>query len=165
VNRVATIADGAGHVDVYVATASGVVTGTVGDLTSDLGRIDDSIQRNVVPVAVTATTHSATAVPVAVTWELWVLATSRSDADLKAAVNAALLAFLSTRPVGGDLLPGEGVGRIYITALESTVGGAVAGTLRVAVTLPVADVDLTATQAAVYATPTGTIHQVSEGTL
>jgi hypothetical protein len=164
VTRVRSIADGSGNVDVYLATPSGGVTGTSGDPTTALGAVHEKIQRNVVPLAVRERTHTATALPIAVTYEYWLLATTGlADADIEAAIAARLGTFMAARPIGGDLLPGETVGRVYVSAIEGAIASTFpAQTLRVSVTLPVADVDCATTEVPVLDTVTGTVHQVSE---
>lgn len=149
VTRVRTVPDGVGGVDVYLATPSGGVPGTVGDLASDLGLIDDALQRQVVPLAITCRTHSAGTVPVAVTYELWISSTNtRTDEQLQADVTAALTTFLGDRPIGGDVIA-PSAGKVYVSALQTVIGAAVTGTLKVAVTVPAADVAVGTTAAPV----------------
>lgn len=166
VTRVRTIPDGIGGIDLYLATATGGVTGSVGDTTTDLGKIDDDEQRQVVPRGITLRTHTATTASIAVTYELWIpLTDTRSDQQIKDAVTAALLAFVSTRDIGGDVIPSS-TGKVYLTALEGVVGSAIAGTKKWAVTVPSGDTAITTTQAPVLGSVTCTaIHRIAGSAL
>lgn len=162
VTRVRTIPDGIGGLDLYVATATGAVSGTVGDTSTDLGKIDDDIQTQVVPRGITCRTHTASALAIAYTYELWISDTyAGTDAQAEALVDAAVLDFLSTRPIGGDVIS-PATGKVYLTALEDVIGSAVPGTLKRAVTLPAGDTSVSTTQAPVAGTGTLTaIHRVA----
>src|SRR3990172_50200 len=93
VTRGKSVADGIGGVDVYCADADGVVTGTVGDLGTDLGVIDEAIQTQVVPLGITARVHTAVANTIAVTYELWLRdTTGLTDDEIGDLVDAALTA-------------------------------------------------------------------------
>lgn len=159
VSRVRTVPDGVGGIDLYVATPSGGVSGSVGPSVGDLGVIDDAIQARTVPRAVTNRTHSATTLAIGTTYELWIPSTNtQTDAQILAAVDAALLAFISSRDIGGDMIGG---GFVFKTALEDVVGAVVVGTKKRAVTVPAADVAIGATQAPIMAANTCTaIHRV-----
>jgi phage-related baseplate assembly protein len=165
VTRVKTIADGIGGLDIYVADASGTLTGTVGDLTSKLGVVDDDIQTQVAPQAITARTHSASAHTIAVTYELWIARSSMLDADVEAAVALQLTKWLAASPIGGyDVGAG---GKIYVSALEAVIGATEGiNVIRVAVTLPAADVSISSTQAPVLGTVIVTaLHQIDLGVI
>lgn len=173
VTRVRTVADGVGGVDVYVANDSGSLDGSIGDTSTALGAVDDAIQRQVAPLAITATTTPATPVAIAVTYELWVRDTSGlSDAEIQARVGDALALFMSQQPIGGSVLPGEPTGRVYRTAIEAAIDGAMREIdadpeflLRRSVTLPAGDTDLAIDEAPTLDTVTPTIHQVATGTV
>lgn len=167
VTRVRVVADGFGNVDVYLADADGGIAGSVGDLTTPLGAADDAIQRNAVPECVTETTHAASAHSVAVTYEYWLDdTTGQTDGQIEAAVAAALAAFMAARPIGGDQIVGESTGRVYKSAIEGAIAATFPGsTIRVSVTLPAADVDVTATQVPTLGAVSGTVHQEAEGGL
>lgn len=154
VTRVRLIADGNGLVDVYVATANGDVPGTVGDLTSPLGIINNDIQTQVVPEAVTAVTHSATPVTIGVTYEVWVRDTiSRSEVQLNDDIESAVGDYLGRVPIGGDRIVGESTGRVYLSAIKGVIADEIKGDeittplVKLIVTSPAADTDLAATEA------------------
>lgn len=154
--RTTTTADGVGGVTVYVATSTGTVD------PGDLPYINDAIRRNVEPHAVTATAVSATALVVAVTYELWVRdTTTLSDTQINDAVTQRLIEFMTTRPIGGDVVSPD-PGRVYKTAIESIVGNTVPDTVRVAITAPASDVSVTIGQCPVLGSITQTaVHRVA----
>jgi phage-related baseplate assembly protein len=167
VTRVLAVADGVGGVDVYVATASGGLTGTVGDLSTDLGCVDEAIQTQCVPLAITGRVHSATPLSVPVTYELWLRdGSGLTDPLVQDAVDAALLAFVTEQPIGGVVVP-PAAGKIYVSALEVVIGGAVPGEIvRVVVTVPAADVVVAVTECPMLGTVLCSgIHQVASGVL
>ncbi len=159
VTRVTTIPDGEGNVTVIVATASGPVTGTVGDTSTPLGAVDETIQTQAVPLAVTATTTSATTKPISVTYEAFVRTTvGLTSAELLTNIALALSTYISQQPIGGSRkVPGGGF--VFTTALESVIGEAV-GTKQlvdVDLALPTGDVVIGTTEAPVAAFISGTI--------
>lgn len=165
VTRVRVIADGNGSVTVYVATASGTITGTAGDPATDLGAVNDAIQKKCAPLGVTATLVAATAKTIAPTYQLWVQNTSGlTDDQIKTAVATALTNYLATIPIGG-LNTAGGYGFVYFTALESVIGGAnpTAPTVRVLLTVPAADVTIAVSEAPVLGAVVATVTQVSGG--
>ena len=165
VTRVRAVADGTGLVDVYVATATGRITGTAGDPTTDLGAVNLAIQTQVVPLSVTATVQSATPIQIDVTYELWIRDTSGlTDALVESAVEDALLAYITDQPIGGVIVS-PAAGKIYVSALETVIGAAVPGVIvKVAVTLPAADVTLALSECPMLGDIIVTgIHQVSGG--
>lgn len=165
VTRVAAVADGEGHVDVYVASASGAVPGDSEDEGTDLGAVALAIRSQVEPLAVEARIYSAAELSIAVTYEAWVPASSLSDEQLEDAVELALAAWLARVPIGGQVLPGE-PGRVYVSAIQATLSAALADAtgepaIRVEVTVPAADVSVSSSQAPALGTVTPTTHQVS----
>jgi len=163
VTRVRVVPDGTGTVDVYVASASGAIAGTIGDTTTALGAVDDAIQTNVVPLCVTANIASVTTVSMPVTYEIWVRSTiGLTGAEVQTAISDALTSFVSTHPIGGEIISGSGY--VYVDAIkaciaESLPAGAV---VKLTITAPAADVALTASQVATLGTVTPTaVHFVS----
>jgi hypothetical protein len=162
VTRVRSIPDGLGDVDVYVSSASGALTGSLGDPTSDLGKVDDDMQKLAVPLAVTLTTHNASNHSIDVVYEIWVSDVgSLSDAQIESDIEARLTAFMASRPIGGDILPGETTGRVYLSAIEAVIGASTE-TLKVVISVPAGDVDIAATEAPVLGTVDAFVHQVTE---
>jgi len=165
VTRVKTIPDGVGGVDVYVADKTGTFTGTIGDPTTPLGAVDEAIQSQCAPLAITARTHAATPHVIHITYELWVRRTSLSNAQIIANVSKQLTDWLATAPIGGfDVGAG---GKIFLGGIRTVIGATeLVDVIDVAVTVPAADVSIGATEAPVLGTPTVTaIHQVDVGVL
>ena len=163
VTRVTTVPDGSGNVAVYVADAAGSLSGTVGDTTTPLGAVDESIQLLAVPLAVTATTISATPLAVPVTYEIWVRASSGlTVVEHQDAIAAALAAFMSTQAIGGSRkVPGGGF--VFHQAIESVIGSTVGAAYLIdkTVTVPAADTAVAATEAPALSTLTPTVNLVS----
>lgn len=128
-------------------------------LQGDLDLIDKSIQANAVPLAVTATTQSATPQTQAVTYTAYVPASSGlTAAQVTTAVAAALTAYIATFPIGGitaatpNLLPAADVWSVIWSALPrgSTV----------ALATPAADVAVGGIAILSLGTITGTVNFV-----
>lgn len=161
VTRTRTLKDGFGSVTLVVASATGPITGTLGDLTTDLGAIDEAIQQNAAPLAVTAHTESAVAVLTPVTYELWAYNTSgMSNSQVAALVQARLLEFTPQQPIGGNrLLPEDVTGYVWNDALRAAIASVLPQIFHVVVATP--DVALTATQVMTLGVITATINQVA----
>lgn len=147
--------DGYGNLQLIVANNSGPVTGTVGDTSTDLGAIDDAIQRGAAPLGTNASTVSAQAVGVTPRYKAYCYSTARRTSDeVKTLVNAALLEFFRTQPIGGNTLdPSDVVGFIYADALRACIANALPGEIfHVELIDPSGDIALTANQVAVFAT-------------
>lgn len=171
VNRVKVNATSStGEVVCVVATASGVVTGTVGTPGDDLDYVNIAVQTKAVPLGIAGcTVVSAAAVSVAATFELWCYDTGLEDTVLEAYAKAALDKHITTRPIGGD------DGYVYVDMLIAALRGMRSDSIddatakaisdkiyKVVVTLPAADVALTSTQVATAGTHTCTgVHQVA----
>jgi len=134
---------GDGSLTVLVATASGAVPGTIGDTSTDLGKVDDDIQKKAVPEGVgPVTITSATEHAVPVTCRVYVDATAGATAtEVQAAIQSALSASFRMTAIGGLILPPSG-GKLYRNTLLGLIEGAHAAILKGDVTLPAGDVDL-----------------------
>jgi len=163
VTRVTVTPDGAGTVDVAVADGAGSLTGTVGDLSTPLGAVDEAIQTQVVPLGVTAIVASAVAASIAITYEVWAKSTiGLTDAQLGDAIDLALTNYLAIIPIGGDEKV-TGAGFVWVDAIRSVIGATVGqeNLIDLDVTLPVADVAIASNGAPVAGTLTRTINIVS----
>jgi phage-related baseplate assembly protein len=160
VTRVRVTNDGYGNVFVYLATASGGVPGTVGDLSTDLGLIDEQLQRMAAPLAVTLHTYTATPVAIPVTYELWLYNASGFTVDqIQEAIAVNLTEFIASQPIGGNVI-GTDPGKIFRTALEACIGAATTTpgvplpSIKVVISVPTDDVALDASQVPVIGTVT-----------
>jgi len=142
-----------GDVAVYVAGPAGPVS------TADLAAATAAILRWATPLTITPLVANAVAVPVPLTYTLWIYrAVNRSDAEVKTAIADAFARMLATQPIGGDVVPPATTGALYRTLVESTVRGVYpADAFRVAVVAPAVDVALANNQVAVAGAVTGTI--------
>lgn len=162
ITRTRTLKDGYGNVTLVVGSATGIVTGTIGDLATDLGAVDEAIQTLAAPLAVTAHTESATAVNQAISYELWAYNTSGlNDAQIALAVQSALAAFTARQPIGGNTLtPADTTGYVWSDAIKAAISGVLPQIFHVAITVPAADVALTLTQVMTLGALTPIVHQV-----
>ena len=143
VTRIKTTADGDGGVEVLVATASGDVPGTEGDPDTDLGAVYVNVEANAVPLGITLTVVSATALSVAVTATVWVReAYSQTDAQIEDACEDALTLLMSEMPIGGDVIS-PAVGKVYRAAIQACIADTIgyANMVTQTLTLPAADVE------------------------
>jgi hypothetical protein len=161
VTRTQNDRDGYGNQYTYVATDSGGVPGTVGDLTTDLGRVDDAIQRWAAPQVVVAHTIGATDVEVAVTYEAWMYNTAPlTAAEAVEHIEAALRAAFAALPVGGASLAPGAPGYVYRDAVLSAIDESVPEIFHVQLTAPSTDRVLAIGQVATLGVVTGVVHLV-----
>ena len=153
VTRVRTIPDGSGGIDVYVATATGGVTGTNVDPSTDLGAVALAIAETCEPLCVDAVVSSAAPTTIAVTYEHWVRGADGARAvDIEALVRAALAEYVSQVPIGGD------GGFVRVSALAAVIGSVRPDTTRVVITVPASDVIVASDHAPVTGAITPTTH-------
>jgi phage-related baseplate assembly protein len=165
VTRARAIPDGYGAIDLYLATASGAVSGTVGDLGTDLGRVDDAMQRASTPLSVELRTHSATTVTVPITYAARITdKTGKTVAEHEADVAARLAAYFPTLAIGGAIIPPDD-GAVLVDGIKGEIAIALGGVLTLDVTLPAADVELTTSQVPILGliTPTITVVPTNPG--
>lgn len=152
VTRIRLDADGAGNIDVYVATATGEVPGTVGDLSTDLGCVALAIQENAVPLGITGNVFSCTTVPVSVVYTVYVYDTVNLDsASILALTDTALGDRVNRLPIGGD------GGFFFLDSIKSCIDNSLPEIYRIQVTSPVADIPLAINEVAILASATGTV--------
>jgi phage-related baseplate assembly protein len=163
VTRVTTIPDGEGRVYVWVANASGTLTGTVGDTTTDLGAVDAAIQEQCVPLAVTAVVDSAVALTIDVTYQVWVRNTTGFTSEqLEEAIATYLATFMASQPINGSRKV-AGQGYVFKQAIEAAIASVVGTTHLIdkSISLPAADVAVDEDEAPVLGTVLGTVTVVS----
>lgn len=146
-----------GQVTVYVASESGVVPGTVGDLSTDLGLVAENIFQNATPMAVTPTIASATGLNVTIAATVYMRASNTlASATVKEKVVEALAAYFETVPIGGTDIGGGGF--LFLDAVIGEIYQAIPGQIaQVIITSPGADVAMTAAQVAVLQSTTADI--------
>lgn len=121
VTRVWPVKDGKGNVYIYLATAIGTVLGDPEDVSTDLGVINDQIQRQVAPLGVTAHTLGATPMPFNVTYRVWMLNTSGFNAaQIAVLIEQALGKYFASVPIGGFIIPGQ-PGRVYHEDIKAAI--------------------------------------------
>jgi phage-related baseplate assembly protein len=147
-----------GDVTVYLRGPSGAVA------EADRLLVEEAIIRWTTPLCITPTVLSVAAVPVAVTYELWVYrSANKTAAEIEEDVEAALEQLLARRPIGGDIVPPAATGKLYVSLIESAIRGTFAQAFRVEVSSP-GDVALANGEVAVLGAVTATIHIVKDPT-
>ncbi len=138
-----------GQVQVYVASSVGPVSGTVGDLTTDLGKVAQNIFLVAMPVAVTVTVNSATSLPVQIRSTVYMRNTNTIlAAEVQTKILERLLAYFQTVPIGGTDIGGGG--KLFLDAIIGEIYNTVPGQVaQVVISVPAGDVAMTASQVAV----------------
>lgn len=157
--RVRTYPDSdTGDVLVYVAGPAGAITSDERD------DAEEAVLAYATPLCITPTVASATAVPVAVTYTLWLYSSvSQTATEVQGAVEEALETMLAARPIGGDIIPPATTGAIYQSMIVSTIRNVYPNhVFRVTVATPAGDTALTNTQVATLGTITATINFVAD---
>ena len=162
VNRVRAKKDGKGNGYFYLATPSGGVAGDAEDISTDLGIINDQIQRQAAPLGFTAHTSSATPYVFSCSYSVWLLNTSAlTDAQLQAKIAAAVGKYLAAIPIGGYVIDGQ-PGRIYLEGVRLAIKASVPEIFHVVLTSPAADVDLAYADAPTLGAMTALAIQVAQ---
>ena len=158
ITRSRTIGEGdTGDVTLYVAGPSGAVS--AGDITA----VTDAVNRLAASLCDTPTVSNTSNVVVAVTYTLWIYAAvGKTEAEITAAVEAALEAMFAARPIGGDIITPGGGGKLYKSLVDSTIRDALpALAFRVSVSAPAGDTALAISEVAALGTVTATINIVA----
>jgi len=164
VTRVATEAVGDGTINVWVATASGEVTGTASNPATDLGAVAEAIYEQAEPLGIEAVVDTATALTVPVTYELWIYTSAGlTESEVEDLVEDALGALLSGTPIGGHYVDPDRY--VYLNDLISTIDAVRPEIFNVDVTSPAADVAVDADEVPVLGTVTATVNLVAGGDL
>lgn len=162
VTRVRVDRDGYGNVFVYVATATGEVTGTVGNLATDLGCVDEAMQQNAAPLCVTLNTYTAAPVSVPITYRAWAYNNSGlTEAQIISTIEARLTSFFAAHPIGGNKAD-TASGKVWKDGISGEIKAALYPYIfHVVVTLPTDDVTLLINQVPQAGTITPTITLVA----
>ena len=158
INRVLITPSGAydGVVTVTVATASGAVSGSLATPGSDLYVANMAMQTQVVCIGPTALLATAGETVQNVNYTVWVQKLNgydpSDDTVVITAINNAIAAWFSERPIGGDILPSTTQGYIFVDTLRGIIQGAVEGVVHATVATPATDTALTYNYVAVLGT-------------
>lgn len=110
-----------GFVAVVIAGPGGAIAGDKDDITTDLGKVHDALQRFATPLCVTTEAVSASPVPVTVDYAAWISSRENlTGADTQARVATHLATWFSTLEIGGNAKPGQG-GKLWVNAVEGEV--------------------------------------------
>ena len=164
VTRVSTQAVGDGSLNVWVASASGGITGTASNPATDLGAIAEAIYEQAEPLGIEAVVNTAITLTIPVTYELWIYSSSGlAEADVTSLVETALTNLFSSTPIGGHLV---GTDRyVYMDDIISAIDSVRSEIFHVELTLPAADVVFDIDEVPILGTVTATVNLVSGGEL
>ncbi len=166
VTRVRVTRDGFGNVAVFVGTPTGSVNGTMTDTSTDLGAIHDRLQKKATPLCVTESTWPTIVHAVPLSYTVYLYNTSGlSEQAIKDAIAAKLTSYLSTQPIGGNIVGTQGW--LYADALRSAIASVRPEIFHVVLATPTSDVELSAAEVPVLGVISGTVVQIApkEGTL
>ena len=168
VNRVQVYRVSGTGVYVYCATLTGAVTGSIGDLSTDLGAVDEAIQTQVVPIPIVATVASATEAVTPITYTVWLYNTAGlTAAQVQGYIAKALDAMFVALPIGGNSTDGGATGWLFKTAIEAAIGGATGAggaklpIFKILVSAPSADLGVLPGNVLVPGAYTGTVNFIS----
>ncbi len=133
----------------YLATAGGAPSA------ADVAIVQEAHDTWAEPQAFLNTAAGASNLAVAIT-AVVSLATSLTVAEVKAAIETALARYFRTLPIGGFVVP-PATGIVYLDAIKSAIIGATPGVVLVSLSLPAANVAVTAGQVPVLGTVTLTV--------
>lgn len=153
VTRSRTYGDSAtGDVTVYLAGPSGLVAG------ADVTLVEAAIVAWATPLCMTPAVASATNKTINITYELWLYeSVGMTEAEVKAAVEAAFVTLFLARPIGGDIKGAVGSGYVYHSMLEAAFKATFgAYFIDVSITVPASDTAVAATEVPVKGTVTAT---------
>lgn len=158
ITRVRIEKDGYGNIFAYLASPSGVVP------PADVAAVDLLLQQQATPLGVTLYTSSATAAIITTSANIWLYNESALTTDqLTATINTALVAYLKTTPIGGNII-GVGPGKIYhdvlagVIARATPASGADLGIFRV--DIPPGDITLSTFDVPILGTTTWAFTQI-----
>lgn len=165
-NRLAITKDGKGNVFIDCASATGQIDGAANDNSTDLGRLNDAIQKKCAPLSVTAQTRSQPGYALDYTYELWMLDDSGLSAtEVQTLVETTIPQKLAEIPIGGHVIDGE-PGAVYKDYLQSLIETVRPEVFRVVLTVPANDVPIPAGRPPIAGVATcAGIHQVAQRAL
>lgn len=152
--RVRVYADSdTGDVSVILAGDAGGVSGTA------VTAVEAALVEWAAPLTITPAVSSAAAVPIAVTYTLWIYDRVADDqTTIENAIEAALLAAFAARPIGGDIIPPATTGKVYADKIKAVIESVYEDdTFRVSMSAPAADTSLAVDEVATLGTVTPTI--------
>jgi len=143
VNRVQVVRQNLiGAVFVYVASASGEISGDTATEGTDLYLVNENVQDNAVTACVTCTVDNATPVAVTVGYTAYADASAGATAvEIKAAIDAALTTYFATYPIGGKTINATDY-YLFLPTIRGVITRAHTAIIQVNVTNPIADVEL-----------------------
>lgn len=144
-----------GALTVYTATDAGA------PIAGDVDIATDSIHTWSEPWLVDSAAAAATEDILNVTYTAWVRGSNLTVDAIKSKISTALAVFLKSYPIGGEVIPPDVNGILYVNTIEAVITKAVDGVIKISVTLPAADQAVIQGHTVVLGTVTGTIVTVT----
>ena len=138
-------------VQVYVLGASGAVSGSTGDPSTDLGAIYLQLTTRVLPIGIGLTLQSGSTTVLTFGYTLSMYQSALSDADINTLVAQAVAGVVANVPIGGH----PPAGLFYLEDLRAAIVAAVPGAFHVTLTIS-SDIALSVGQALTVGTITQT---------
>lgn len=139
VNRVQMVPGVGGALAVYVATATGDVSGSVSTPGDDLYIVDQNLRTYALGPCLTLTTATAPSVDFVILYTVYAdVAAGRTADEIKDIIGAALTAWGATYPIGGLSINGSDF-YIFLSAVRAIIGKADPAIIKVELDLPVVD--------------------------
>lgn len=158
VTRVSTSANGSGGVTVYVATASGALSGTSGDLSTPFGAVEDAIHKQCEPIGINATVTNATPLAIDISYTAYIEGSTQVPSEVEAAIATKLAAVLSLVPIGGQKKT-AGLGDVYGDFIDAAISAQIGIDIFVDLdrTLPAGDTAVAENEAPILGTLSGSV--------
>jgi hypothetical protein len=143
VTRTQVVPEGSGAITVYVATASGDVSGDTDTPGDALYVVDQSIKLRATPWGITETTLNANAVDISPHYEVYADAAYGATAEeVGDAVSAALSSFFAAYPLGGKTIDDGATWWLFLSALRGLIQRAHPAIVTVVLSSPSADTEM-----------------------
>ena len=144
-----------GFLTTYLATATGAPSGP------DVAIVDAAFDKWATPWCTTSSAAPAVEVVVPVTYQVWIAGSSLTSLQVQSVIAAAIASYFATVPISGYKIPPDVLGKLYVEAIRTAISKATPGIIKVAVTLPAADLELEVGEVAKLGAITPTVTVVS----
>lgn len=140
VTRTQVVPLGNGELDVFIATASGDVSGSISTPGDDLYIINENVQRCAVPWGITANVQNSTEVDITPHYVVYAdKAYGATAGEVQAAIDAALSTFFATYPLGGTTIDGGLTYWCFLSAIRGTIQKAHPAIITTVLSAPLGD--------------------------
>lgn len=163
VTRTQVVVEAPGEITVYVATASGDVSGDVDTPGDDLYIVDQNIKLRATPWGVTETTANAIGVDITPHYTVYADKAFGASADeIEDVINAALVSFFATFPLGGATIDGGTTYWCFLSQIRGLIQRAHPAIITVVMSSPSGDTAMDPGDRANLVGPLGSVVLVSQ---